>query len=79
LLPTTTNTLAIISLVAGILCCIPVISPLAAIITGALALSQIKASPIPQKGQGLAIAGIVLGSLGLLLNMLSLLGKMLFR
>lgn len=51
-----TNTLAIISLVTGF--CIS----LAAIITGHIALSQIKKTG--EKGRGLAIAGLVLGYLG---------------
>ena len=71
-----TNTLAIVSLVAGIVCCIPGVSPLAAIVTGAIALSQINQNPGTQKGKGLAIAGIVLGCLTALFNILGLIGNL---
>ncbi|MHB8872774.1 MAG: DUF4190 domain-containing protein [Myxococcaceae bacterium] len=71
-----TNTLAIISLIAGIVCCIPVVSPLTAIITGVIAISQINADPVTQKGKGLAVAGIVLGSMSVVLSLLSLIGNL---
>lgn len=56
-----TNTLAIISLVSGILgcLCIPALGSLAGVITGFIALSQINASNGGQKGRELAIGGIV--------------------
>ena len=53
-----TNTLSIISLVTGFFCSI------AAVITGHIALNQIKRTG--EKGRGLAIAGLVLGYLGLI-------------
>jgi hypothetical protein len=53
------NVLAIISLVTAVLSI-----SLAAIITGHIALSQIKRTG--EKGRGLAIAGLVLGYLGIL-------------
>lgn len=56
-----TETLAIISLVLGILCCIP-FGSIAAIICGALAIQKINANP-SLGGKGLAIAGISLGGL----------------
>lgn len=70
-----TNTLAIISLVAGIVCCIPGISALTAIICGFIAIGQINASNGMQKGKGLAIAGIILGGLGILINVISIIGN----
>lgn len=65
-----TNVLAIVSLVSGILCCGPV-----ALITGVISYGQITQSNGAQKGQGLAIAGIVLGSMGLLLGLCSVLSR----
>ena len=70
-----TNTLAIVSLIAGVVCCIPVVSPLTAIITGAIAISQINANPTAQKGKGLAVAGIILGALTIVFNILGLIGN----
>lgn len=61
-----TNTLAIVSLVLGILCCIPFAS-IAAIVTGVIAMKQIDQDPT-QTGKGLAIAGAVLGGLSLLMS-----------
>ena len=57
------NVLAIVSLVTGIL-----FISLVAIITGHLALSQINKSQ--EKGRGLAIAGLVLGYVGILVSIL---------
>lgn len=77
-----TNTLAIGSLVASImslplfaLCAIGLLAALVGIGLGIAALNQIKRSeqasfgpPVAQSGRGLAIAGIVIGALGALLN-----------
>lgn len=57
---TSTNTLAIVSLVSGLACCVP-FANLAAIITGAIALNQIGTTN--EKGKEMAIGGIVLGAL----------------
>lgn len=72
---TRTNVLAIISLIAGIIalpffCCWPVSIPLGlvAIVLGAIAVNQIKATA--EGGRGLAIAGIVLGAAAILLFVL---------
>lgn len=61
-----TNTLAIVSLVSGIVgcLCIPAIGSITSIITGFMALSQINASGGGQKGREMAIGGIVTGFLG---------------
>lgn len=61
------NVLAIVSLVTGIL-----FISLVAIITGHIALSQIKKTQ--EKGRGLAIAGLVLGYAGILLGILFAVG-----
>lgn len=60
-----TNTLAIISLVTGILgpfCCL--FLTIAAIVCGHIARSQIKKNPL-ETGNGLAVAGLILGYIGL--------------
>lgn len=58
-----TNTMAIISLAAGVLSwvALPVIGAVVAIITGHMARGQIKASYGAEGGDGLAIAGLILG------------------
>lgn len=66
----TTNPLAIVSLVAGLLCCSPV-----ALITGFLGYQQITQSNGAQKGQGLAIAGMVLGAIGILFGLCSVFSR----
>lgn len=68
------NPLAIVSLVSGILCCIPVVSPALALGCGIAALKQINAATPEQPGKPLAIAGIVLGGLQLVFNLLWLIG-----
>jgi hypothetical protein len=59
-----TNGLAIASLVLGCLFCL-LVTGILAVIFGNLALAQIARSP--QQGRGLAIAGIVLGWIGVAL------------
>jgi Domain of unknown function (DUF4190) len=59
------NPLAIVSLVFGIVCCVPFFSPITALITGWLAIKQIDASSGLQRGRELAIAGLVLGVVGM--------------
>jgi hypothetical protein len=58
-----TSTLAIISLVTGILSYVglPVLGAIAALITGYLARSETRAIPPRASGDGLATAGIILG------------------
>jgi hypothetical protein len=66
-LPTTrTSTAAIISLITGILGFVqilPVIGPIAAIISGHMAKSEIKKSGGMVTGNGMATAGLILGYL----------------
>jgi hypothetical protein len=57
----TTNALAVVSLIFGLVCCIPFASPLVAIITGWVARTQIAATGGQQKGGEMAMAGILLG------------------
>jgi hypothetical protein len=59
------NVPAILSLICGILGCIPVITSLAALILGLVGISLAKNPRVG--GKGLAIAGLILGIIGLLL------------
>lgn len=61
--PRQSSTLAVISLVAGILgwSALPVIGSVVAIVTGHLARVEIRRRPETLEGDGLAIAGLVLG------------------
>lgn len=67
------KTLAIVSLVLGIIslvCCmcpgVPIISSIAAVIVGAISINK------KQGGKGMAIAGVILGSIGILMGIVSL-------
>lgn len=70
------NQLATISLVLGIVCCIP-FAGIGAIITGVMARNQIAASQGAQRGNELALAGIVLGTLSVVTSLFSLLANLL--
>ncbi len=69
-----TNPLAIISLVFGILgwTLLPFIGMIVAIVTGHLALGQIRQSAGTQSGDGLAIAGLALGYVALAVSLMVL-------
>ena len=58
-----TSTLAIVSLVAGILgfTILPVVATIVAIITGYMARKETRAVPPTAAGDGLATAGIIMG------------------
>ena len=58
-----TSAMAIVSLVAGLLgwSLLPVIGSIAAIVTGHLARGEIRRRPDTLEGDGLAVAGLVLG------------------
>ncbi|MBB6189073.1 DUF4190 domain-containing protein [Rhodanobacter sp. MP7CTX1] len=69
----TTSSLAIVSLVFGILswCVLPFIGAIVAVVCGHLARSEIRRSADgPMEGDGMAVAGLVLGYLHLLLWLL---------
>ena len=70
--PPETNALAIVSLVFGILgwTLLPFIGMIVAIITGHIGLGQVRASNGAQTGEGLAIAGLVLGYLALAVGLI---------
>jgi hypothetical protein len=69
-----TNTMAIISLVAGILSWVmfPMLAAIVAIITGHMARTQIKESLGTETGDILAIIGLILGYLNIILSCLGL-------
>jgi hypothetical protein len=80
-----TSGLAITSLVTGCIamplmlvqcCCafLPLSSPLGltAIITGAIAISQVNKNPGVIKGRGLAIAGLIMGCISILMSIVGL-------
>ncbi|MFC5579958.1 DUF4190 domain-containing protein [Rhodanobacter terrae] len=70
-----TNSLAIVSLIFGILawCVLPFIGAIVAIVCGHLARGEIRraAADRPVEGDGLAVAGLVLGYLQLALCVLA--------
>lgn len=70
-----TNALAIVSLVFGILAwvALPLLGNIVAIICGHIARGQIAASQGRQEGAGLALAGLILGYLGILLGLMVIL------
>jgi hypothetical protein len=75
-----TSTLAVISLVCGILgwTIMPMLGSLVAVITGHLARSEIRASQGRLEGDGLALAGLVLGWASIAIGVLMVIGVLLF-
>lgn len=75
-----TSTLAIVSLVAGILgwTLAPWLGSLVAIVTGHMARSEIRRDPQGVEGDGFAVAGLVLGWAMLMVSLLVLLAILLF-
>jgi hypothetical protein len=66
------NTLAIVSLVCGILSivfCLNIVAGVPAIIMGLMQMNKIKSDPVTYGGKGLAIGGIVSGALGTLIGL----------
>ena len=68
-----TSTLAIISLIAGLLgfTMFPFIGSIVAIITGMMAQKETRAIPPQASGDGLALAGIIMGWIGVGLGVCS--------
>jgi hypothetical protein len=62
--PRRANALAVISLICGIVACVPFLTGIAAVITGALGIR--KANDPRYGGRGIAIAGLVLGVMSIL-------------
>lgn len=67
-----TSPMAVVSLVAGIAgwCMLPVIGSIVAIVCGHLARADIRRSPDRLEGDGMAVAGLVLGYVQLVLGVL---------
>ena len=75
-----TSSLAVTSLVCGILgwSFLPWIGSLVAIITGHMARAEIRRNPDPMDGDGLAVAGLVLGWATIVLTALGIVLVILF-
>lgn len=75
-----TNTAAVVSLVCGILAwsALPLLGSLVAIVAGHGALRQIRASDGLEAGEGMALAGLVLGWIQIGLLLLAVAGWLLF-
>ena len=69
-----TNTLAIVSLVAGIVgwTAMPLVGSIVAIVTGHMARGQIRQSYGLETGDGLAVGGLVLGYLSVVLGIVGI-------
>ncbi len=78
-----TNTMALVSMIAGIVSVVfiflsgsivlgilGILSGIAAIITGTMALKQIKAGSFSSGSKGMAMAGIICGAIGLVLSLI---------
>jgi hypothetical protein len=59
----TTNALAIVSLISGILgwTVVPWLGSIVAVVTGHMARTELRRNPQTQEGDGFAIAGLILG------------------
>jgi hypothetical protein len=64
--------MGILSATVGLCCCYGIPFNVLAIIFGLVALAQIKANPVVEQGRGIAIAGLVLGTLSIALAVLIL-------
>lgn len=75
-----TSTLAIISLIAGILgwSLLPFLGSIGAIITGHMARAEIRREPQRLDGDGFAVAGLILGWLSVVLWIIGILVFVLF-
>ena len=75
-----TSSLAIVSLVFGLLgwSFLPMLGSLVAIVTGHLARGEIRRDPARLQGDGLAIAGLVLGYTAVLMAVLAIMIFVLF-
>lgn len=75
-----TNTLAILSLISGILgwTLLPLLGSIAAIITGHMARGQIRRDPQRYDGDGLAIGGLILGWASVILGILTIIVVIVF-
>jgi hypothetical protein len=79
-IPRQTSTLAIVSLVAGILgwTLVPFFGSIAAVICGHMARKEIRQQPDRLEGDGLAIGGLVLGYLSIAMAVMAVVAIFLF-
>jgi len=77
--PAPTNEKALISLVAGILglTLLPLLGSIVAVVTGSMAKNEIRAAAGAYSGEGMAMAGLVLGWVGIVLCVLGICGLIL--
>jgi hypothetical protein len=75
-----TSSLAVVSLVAGILgwTLLPLIGSIGAIITGHMARSEIRRAPERLEGDGMALAGLILGYAMLVLGTIGIIVALVF-
>ena len=78
--PKQNSTLAVVSLVSGLLgwTLLPFLGSIVAIITGHMARAEIRRSPDTFDGDGLAVAGLVLGWLSIALGIMAIIAIFLF-
>ncbi len=78
--PRQTSSLAIVSLVSGLLgwTLVPLIGSIVAIITGHMARSEIRRAPDRMEGDGLALAGLILGYTMLVLGTIGIILALVF-
>lgn len=76
----TTSTPALLSLIFGLLSwlMVPLIGAIAAIVCGHMGRSEIRKNPDRLEGDGLAIAGLILGYLQLVMAVLAVIAVILF-
>ena len=75
-----TSTLAVVSLVFGILgwTLLPFLGSLVAVVCGHMARKEIRLAPDRLEGDGLAVAGLVLGYLAIAMTVLAVIAVVLF-
>ena len=78
--PRQTSAMAVVSLIMGILgwTALPFIGSIAAIITGHLARAEIRRRPLELEGDGMALAGLILGWIIVIGGLLALVVILLF-
>ena len=76
----TTSAMAIVSLVSGILgwTLLPLLGSIVAIITGHLSRSEIRRAPDRLEGDGLAIAGLILGYAAIVMAVFAVIAFVMF-
>lgn len=78
--PRQTSAMALISLIAGILgwTALPFLGSVVAIVTGHMARAEIRRGPLELEGDGLALAGLIMGWVVVIGSLLALLAIVLF-